>query len=144
MRASTANGGTKVRLLRSLILVVFGSGLAWAAVQFSAPAPATLRQADPAAPAGAGEAAVDAAEADQQPDPAMDDPANDQGDDQTSEGTGAADEAAPVRELSEAELEAEIAAAEAAVSGGAPADVRNRAAEKPLPADLPVALPSDI
>jgi hypothetical protein len=50
--------------------------------------------------------------------------------------------AEPVRELSSAEIEAELKNVEKALSGGP--DPGEAAAEKPLPADLGVALPSDI
>jgi hypothetical protein len=49
---------------------------------------------------------------------------------------------APVDEVTDAELEAQLEAVEA-MQAGRP-DVSEQAAEKPLPADLPVALPSDI
>lgn len=49
---------------------------------------------------------------------------------------------APVDEVTEAEMEAQLEAIEA-VTTGRP-DASEQAAEKPLPADLPVALPSDI
>lgn len=48
----------------------------------------------------------------------------------------------PVRELSAAEVEAELKNVEKALSGGP--DPGEVAADKPLPADLGVALPSDI
>jgi hypothetical protein len=50
--------------------------------------------------------------------------------------------AEPVRELSAAEVEAELKNVEKALSGGP--DPGEVAADKPLPADLGVALPSDI
>jgi hypothetical protein len=134
MRARTADGGARVRLARILVLMLVGSGLAFAATRFSSPPP-TLRQADPEparapappAPDDAG-GAYAAASGDAEPSDA---------------GAGGAD-VAPVRELTAEEIEAEIAAAEAAMSGKPPADGRNPAAERPLSADLPVALPSDI
>jgi hypothetical protein len=49
---------------------------------------------------------------------------------------------APVDEVTDAEMEAQLEAIEA-VTTGRP-DASEQAAEKPLPADLPVALPSDI
>jgi hypothetical protein len=48
----------------------------------------------------------------------------------------------PIRELSAAEVEAELKNVEKALSGGP--DPGEAAADKPLPADLGVALPSDI
>lgn len=50
--------------------------------------------------------------------------------------------AEPVRELSAAEVEAELKNVEKVLSGGP--DPGEVAADKPLPADLGVALPSDI
>lgn len=50
--------------------------------------------------------------------------------------------AEPVRELTAAEVEAELKNVEKALSGGP--DPGEVAADKPLPADLGVALPSDI
>ncbi|MEZ5563592.1 MAG: hypothetical protein R3F27_11630 [Gammaproteobacteria bacterium] len=50
--------------------------------------------------------------------------------------------AEPVRELSSAEIEAELKNVEKVLSGGP--DPGEAVAEKPLPADLGVALPSDI
>jgi hypothetical protein len=136
MRRQAADGGTRIRLTRALVLLVVGSGLAFAAAQF-APPPTRLRQADPAPaeappPAGAEAAADDAGDGDAAADA-----------DAATTGDDAAD-VAPVRELTPEEIEAELEAAEAAMGGKAPADARNRAAERPLPADLPVALPSDI
>jgi hypothetical protein len=141
MRRQVADGGTRVRLARALVLLVVAGGLAFAAARF-APPPTRLRQADPvpAAPSAAADADADAE---------MDDASA------AGDGAGPTDDAgapagedagdiAPVRELTAEEIEAELEAAEAAMGGAAPADVRNRAAERPLPADLPVALPSDI
>jgi hypothetical protein len=127
------------------VLLVVASGLAFAAAQF-APPPTRLRQADPvpadvpAPPPDAVEEEPDDAAADAAAAGAADVPAD-------ADAAPAGDEAAevaPVRELTPEEIEAELEAAEAAMGGKAPADARNRAAERPLPADLPVALPSDI
>jgi hypothetical protein len=141
MGRQVADGGTRVRLTRALVLLVVASGLAFAASRFSPP-PMRLRQADPAPaeapgppPAAAEEGTDDAAAAGAGEAPA------DEG--AVPAGEDAAD-VAPVRELTAEEIEAELEAAEAAMGGAAPADARNRAAERPLPADLPVALPSDI
>jgi hypothetical protein len=138
MRRQAADGGTRVRLVRALVLLVVGSGLAFAAAQF-APPPTRLRQADPAPPSAAAPGDADDAVADAATG-ATDEPADA---DAATAGDDAAD-VAPVRELTAEEIEAELEAAEAAMGGAAPPDARNRAAERPLPADLPVALPSDI
>lgn len=139
MRRQLADGGTRVRLTRALVLLLACGSLAFAAAQF-APPPTRLRQSDPA-PAEVPPAAGDAA----------DDAGADAGSAGAGDGMAGADAAgeesedvAPVRELTAGEIEAELEAAEAVMGGAAPADARNRAAERPLPADLPVALPSDI
>lgn len=142
MRRHDADGGTRVRLTRALVLLVVASGLAFAASRF-APPPTRLRQADPA-PAEA-------------PPPIAGDAAEDAGADAGSAGGGeapadadalpagdAATEVAPVRELTAEEIEAELEAAEAGMAPAKPVAPGERVADRPLPADLGLALPSDI
>jgi hypothetical protein len=139
MRRQVADGGMRLRLARALVLLVVAGGLAFAAARF-APPPTRLRPADavPAAPSAAADADAKTDDASAAGDDAG--PTDDAG----APADGDAGDIAPVRELTAEEIEAELKAAEAAMGGAAPADVRNRAAERPLPADLPVALPSDI
>lgn len=80
--------------------------------------------------------AADAPAAPAATDPAPGAPAGEAGD------AGEAAAPAPVDEVTDAEMEAQLEAIEA-VTTGRP-DTTEQAAEKPLPADLPVALPSDI
>jgi hypothetical protein len=106
------------KISRTLLVIGLGLGLTWAAGQTGSGPPSVLKL--DAAP----EAAADGAKTDEAV-------------------TVAAPAAAePVKELSAAEIEAELKNVEKVLSGGP--DPGEVVAEKPLPADLGVSLPSDI
>lgn len=102
------------KIWRTLLVIGLGLGLAWAAGQIGSGPPSVLKLDD--------QPGADAARAE----PAAVQPAT----------------AGAVEELSSAEIEAELKNVEKVLSGGP--DPGEAAAEKPLPADLGVSLPSDI
>jgi hypothetical protein len=102
---------------RTLLVIALGLGLSWAAGRIGSGPPSVLNLDDVAEPLNAEPESVGQ--------PSTVQPG-----------------AEPVRELSAAEVEAELKNVEKALSGGP--DPGEVAADKPLPADLGVALPSDI
>jgi hypothetical protein len=127
---------TTIRRRRALawLAVFVGLGGAWAAVERYLPAVPVTRLTAGDAPAGAGEPAASGG-ADGANAPAATGEASDDG-----EGDAGA---AAVPEMSEADMEAQLEAIEAGARQPG-VDAGERAAETPLPADLPVSLPSDI
>lgn len=102
------------QIWRTVLVIGLGMGLAWAAGRIGSGPPSML-QLDEAPATG---------------------PAS------TAPATGKAATGGVVEELSSAEIEAELQNVEKVLSGGP--DPGETVAEKPLPADLGVALPSDI
>ena len=105
------------KIWRTLLVIGLGLGLSWAAGQVGSGPPSLLKLDEAPEAAADGAASTGAAVAP----------------------PGAAE---PVKDLSAAEIEAELKNVEKVLSGGP--DPGEVAAEKPLPADLGVSLPSDI
>lgn len=105
------------KIWRTLLVIGLGLGLTWAAGQIGSGPPSVLKldAASEAAPDGSAT---------------------------TGAAVAAPGAAEPVKELSTAEIEAELKNVEKVLSGGP--DPGEAVAEKPLPADLGVSLPSDI
>jgi hypothetical protein len=111
------------RLWRALVLACLGFGMAWAATQVGDGPPSSGPVADSAeATAAAAEAPPPAVAPDAGPPGATPDPG--------------------IQDLTTAEVDAELKNLEQALSGRP--DPGERVADKPLPADLGVPLPSDI
>ena len=102
------------KVWRTLLVITLGLGLTWAAGRIGSGPPSVLKLDAAAEAAATGTASAEAGK------------------------TGAE----PVRDLSTAEIEAELKNVEKVLSGGL--DPGEVAADKPLPADLGVSLPSEI
>jgi hypothetical protein len=102
------------KIWRTLLVIGLGLGLTWAAGQTGSGPPSMLQLDEAPAPGPAS----------------------------TGAATGKPATGGAVEELSSAEIEAELKNVEKVLSGGP--DPGEAVAEKPLPADLGVALPSDI
>jgi len=102
------------KVWRTLLVITLGLGLTWAAGRIGSGPPSVLKLDAAAEAAATG----------------------------TASATAGKTVAEPVRDLSTAEIEAELKNVEKVLSGGP--DPGEVAADKPLPADLGVALPSDI
>lgn len=154
----TASHTRRSQALRALALMGLGLGLTWAAGQWSGGPPSVVTLATGASPPPASTLAQDAGGA-----PAgaasggdlSETAATNAGAGESAAGdsggpaTGANDAPAPtVEDVSTEELEAEIRELERAVGeatgGRAPPDPGEMAADKPLSADIAIALPSDI
>ena len=105
------------KIARTLLVIALGLGLTWAAGRIGSGPPSVLT--------------LDEATGSASTEPASAEPA--------SAGTASAE---PIKDLSTAEVEAELKNVEKVLSGGP--DPGEAVADKPLPADLGVALPSDI